>query len=37
MFVGVPRVYEKIRQGVEAKSAHSPVKRRILAWGGEDW
>jgi long-chain acyl-CoA synthetase len=31
-FVGVPRVYEKIRQGVEAKSAHSPVKKRILAW-----
>ncbi len=32
LFVGVPRVYEKIRQGVEAKSAHSPVKKRILAW-----
>jgi long-chain acyl-CoA synthetase len=31
-FGGVPRVYEKIRQGVEAKSAHSPVKKRILAW-----
>ena len=32
VFVGVPRVYEKIRQGVEGKSAHSPVKARILAW-----
>ncbi len=32
MFVGVPRIYEKVRQGVEAKSAASPVKRRILAW-----
>ncbi len=32
LFVGVPRVYEKIRQGVEAKSAHSPVKKKILEW-----
>jgi long-chain acyl-CoA synthetase len=32
LFVGVPRVYEKIRQGVEAKSGMSPVKKRILAW-----
>ena len=32
LFVGVPRVYEKIRQGVEAKSAHSPLKKGILAW-----
>ena len=32
IFVGVPRVYEKIRQGVEAKSAASQVKQRILAW-----
>ena len=31
-FVAVPRVYEKIRQGVEGKSAHSPVKKRILEW-----
>ena len=31
-FVGVPRVYEKVRQGVEGKSAHSPVKKRILKW-----
>jgi long-chain acyl-CoA synthetase len=32
LFVGVPRVFEKIRQGVEAKSAHSPVKKKILEW-----
>ena len=32
IFVAVPRVYEKIRQAVEAKSAVSPVKRRILSW-----
>ena len=32
LFFGVPRVYEKIRHGVEAKSAASPVKKRILAW-----
>jgi len=32
LFVGVPRVYEKIRQGVEQKSAVSPMKARILAW-----
>ncbi len=32
VFVAVPRVYEKIRQAVEGKSAHSPVKSRILAW-----
>ena len=32
IFVGVPRVYEKIRQGVEAKSGVSPVKKAILAW-----
>ena len=32
IFVGVPRVYEKIRQAVEAKSAHSPVKSRLLQW-----
>jgi long-chain acyl-CoA synthetase len=31
VFVGVPRVYEKIRQAVEQKSAVSPVKKRILA------
>ncbi len=32
VLVGVPRVYEKVRQGVEGKSATSPVKKRILAW-----
>jgi len=32
IFVGVPRVYEKIRQGVEQKSAISKVKKGILAW-----
>jgi long-chain acyl-CoA synthetase len=32
VLVGVPRVYEKIRQEVERKSSLSPVKKRILAW-----
>jgi long-chain acyl-CoA synthetase len=32
VLVGVPRVYEKIREAVEAKSAASPVKKWILAW-----
>jgi long-chain acyl-CoA synthetase len=32
VFIAVPRVYEKIRQSVEGKSAESPVKKRILAW-----
>jgi long-chain acyl-CoA synthetase len=32
IFIGVPRVFEKIRQGVEHKSAHSPVKKAILGW-----
>jgi len=32
VLVGVPRVYEKIRQAVEQKAAQSPVKKRILAW-----
>ena len=32
VLVGVPRVYEKIRQEVERRSALSPVKKRILAW-----
>jgi long-chain acyl-CoA synthetase len=32
IFVAVPRVYEKIRQAVEGKSAASPVKLKILHW-----
>jgi long-chain acyl-CoA synthetase len=32
VFVGVPRVYEKIRQAVEQRSSASPVKKRLLAW-----
>jgi long-chain acyl-CoA synthetase len=32
IFVAVPRVYEKIRQAVEGKSAASPVKQKILHW-----
>jgi long-chain acyl-CoA synthetase len=32
VFVGVPRVYEKIRQAVEQKSNASPIKKRIIAW-----
>jgi len=32
IFIAVPRVYEKIKQGVEAKSALSPVKAKILRW-----
>jgi long-chain acyl-CoA synthetase len=40
VFVGVPRVYEKIRHGVQQKSAAaSPMKAKILNWavktGGE--
>jgi long-chain acyl-CoA synthetase len=32
VFVGVPRVFEKIREEVERRTALSPVKRRLLAW-----
>jgi len=32
VIVGVPRVYEKIRQAVEQKSAASPLKKLMLAW-----
>jgi long-chain acyl-CoA synthetase len=32
VFVGVPRVFEKIRQEVERRAGLSPIKRRILAW-----
>ncbi len=31
VIVGVPRVYEKIRQEVERRAALSPVKKRLLA------
>ena len=30
VFVGVPRVYEKIRQEVERRAGESPVKKRLL-------
>ncbi|HWA93413.1 MAG TPA: long-chain fatty acid--CoA ligase [Terracidiphilus sp.] len=32
VFVGVPRVYEKIRQAVEEKSSVSVFKKNILSW-----
>jgi len=32
IFLAVPRVYEKIKQGVEGKSAASPMKAKILKW-----
>ncbi len=32
VIVGVPRVYEKIRQAVEQKSAQSPIKKRLIGW-----
>jgi long-chain acyl-CoA synthetase len=32
VLVGVPRVYEKIRQEVERRAALSPVKKRIIHW-----
>ena len=32
VIVGVPRVFEKIRQAVEQKASASPIKRRLLAW-----
>ncbi|HET7102599.1 MAG TPA: long-chain fatty acid--CoA ligase, partial [Terracidiphilus sp.] len=32
VFVGVPRVYEKIRQEVERRSGLSAVKKTMLAW-----
>ena len=31
VFVGVPRVYEKIRQTVEQRAGASPVKKRLLS------
>ena len=35
VFVAVPRVYEKVRQTVEGRSAASPVKQKILNWALE--
>jgi long-chain acyl-CoA synthetase len=32
VFVGVPRVFEKIREEVVRRTAQSPVKKRLLAW-----
>ena len=32
IFLAVPRVYEKIRQGVEGKAGQSPVRSRLLRW-----
>lgn len=32
IFLAVPRVYEKIRQGVESKAKGSPIKARIFDW-----
>ncbi len=32
VIVGVPRVFEKIRQAVEGKAAISPAKKRLLKW-----
>jgi long-chain acyl-CoA synthetase len=32
VIVGVPRVYEKIRQAVEQKAGASPFRKRILSW-----
>jgi long-chain acyl-CoA synthetase len=32
VIVGVPRVFEKIRQEVERRAGESPIKRRLLAW-----
>ncbi len=32
VFVAVPRVYEKVRQEVERRASHSPLKKRLLRW-----
>ena len=32
VFVGVPRVYEKIRQAVEQRSSASPIRKRLLGF-----
>ena len=35
VFVGVPRVYEKVRQEVERRALQSPIGKRILRWAIE--
>jgi long-chain acyl-CoA synthetase len=35
IFVGVPRVFEKVRQSVESKSAASPIRSRIFNWASK--
>ncbi len=32
IFVGVPRVYEKVRQEVERRASHSTLKKQLLRW-----
>jgi long-chain acyl-CoA synthetase len=32
VFVAVPRVYEKLRQAIEGRSAQSGLRKRMLAW-----
>jgi long-chain acyl-CoA synthetase len=32
VFVGVPRVFEKIREEVIRRTSQSPIKKRLLAW-----
>jgi long-chain acyl-CoA synthetase len=32
VFVGVPRVFEKIREEVERQAGHLPITKRLLAW-----
>ncbi len=32
VFIGVPRVYEKTRQAIEGKTAHSFLAREVLKW-----
>ena len=32
IFVGVPRVFEKVRQVAEQKASESAIKRRLFAW-----
>jgi long-chain acyl-CoA synthetase len=32
VFVGVPRVYEKVKEVAEHRASHSPVRRRLFKW-----